>query len=42
VHNPALGSENILAPYLLNMDQSALPLAVHEVLQGRELNQIVF
>jgi len=42
MHNPALGSKEIFAPKLLNVDQCTLPLTEHKVLQGRELNQIVF
>jgi hypothetical protein len=38
VHYPALGGKNVLAPNLLNVYQSALPGAVHKMLQGGELN----
>jgi len=34
MHNPALGSKEIFAPQLLNMNQGALPLTEHKVLQG--------
>jgi type IV secretory pathway TrbF-like protein len=42
MHDPSLGRQQILRPYLLNMDQSTLPLAEKEMLQRRELYKIVF
>ena len=42
MHDPSLGRQQILRPYLLNMDQSTLPLAEEEMLQRRDLNKIIF
>jgi len=34
MHDPALGSKEIFAPQLLNVDQRTLPLTEDKVLQG--------
>ncbi len=38
VHDSAFGREKVLTPYLLDVDQGTLTFAVHEMLQGGELD----
>lgn len=40
VHDPAFGGAPALGPYLLNVDERALALTEHHVLQGGKLNEI--
>jgi hypothetical protein len=42
MHDPSFSSEPVLFPQLLDMNQSALPGAKQEVLQGGEHYKIVF
>ena len=42
VHDPAFGGKAVLLPGLFDMDQSALPLAEHKVLQGRQEEKVFF